>query len=247
MEFCVMKPTAETFSELQKAYDHFNQALFDNKLPGCLLSLQRIKRTMGYFSSKRFTNANGRVIDEIAVNPEYFAVVPLLEVMQTLAHEMVHQWQHRHGQPGRARYHNKEWADKMEAIGLMPSDTGKPGGKRTGDCMADYPISEGKFLEACKSLLTKQFKIIWFDRYPPRRTATVEAVALDNDDHVAGLDETEFTIPANSGTLALAEQNPDENKSHRKKYKCVKCRINLWGKPNLNVICGECNTQLEES
>lgn len=241
-----MKPTAETFSELQKAYDHFNHTLFESKLPGCLLSLQRIKRTMGYFSSKRFTNANGRMLDEIAVNPEYFAVVPLLEVMQTLVHEMAHQWQHHHGTPGRARYHNKQWGDMLESIGLMPSHNGKPGGKRTGDHMADYPIAGGKFLEACKTLLTKQFKIVWFDRYPPRRSATVEAEALDTDEPVAELDEIEFTIPANAGTLALAEEGANSNKSHRNKYKCLNCDINLWGKPKLKVICGTCNTAFKE-
>ena len=53
---------------------------------------------------------------------------------------MVHLWQHHRGTPGRGRYHNQEWAEKMIEIGLMPTDTGKPGGRITGDHMAD-PIS----------------------------------------------------------------------------------------------------------
>ena len=40
--------------------------------------------------------------------------------MATLVHEMIHQWQEDHGHPPRRCYHNAEWADKMEAIGLMP-------------------------------------------------------------------------------------------------------------------------------
>lgn len=242
-----MKPTYATFSELQKAYDHFNEALFDSKLPGCLLSLQRIKRTMGYFSSKRFTNSQGSVIDEIAVNPEYFAIVPLLEVMQTLAHEMVHQWQHHFGRPGRARYHNTEWADKMEAVGLMPSHTGKAGGKRTGDHMADYVIADGAFVQACKSLLTKQFKIVWFDRYPPRRSA-IAALEEGDDGHeeLAELNEMDFTIPINTESLSMAAPDENKNKTNRHKYNCVNCEINLWGRPKINVICGTCNTPLVE-
>ena len=72
---------------------------------------------------------------------------------------MVHQWQAHHGTPGRGRYHNDEWADKMERIGLMPSSTGQPGGRRTGDHMADYAIEGGRFLKACKELVTEEFRI----------------------------------------------------------------------------------------
>ena len=148
-----MKPTTETYSELQQAYDAFNQALFDGILPNCLITLQREKHTCGYFSSGRFASVDGKLTDEIAINPSYFAVTPIIEVLQTLVHEMAHLWQYHFGNPGRGRYHNKEWADKMESIGLMPSSTGKPGGAKTGDCMADYAIEGGLFLQSCNCLL----------------------------------------------------------------------------------------------
>lgn len=164
-----MKPTPETYDDLQSAYDKFNQSLFDGKLPECLITLQREKNTCGYFSSARFTNKDGVKIDEIAINPSFFAVTPVVEVMQTLVHEMCHLWQFHFGQPGRGRYHNAEWADKMEAIGLMPSSTGKPGGKKTGDCMADYAIQGGRFFYACKELLENgKIQLPWRDLYPPR-------------------------------------------------------------------------------
>ncbi|WP_162721499.1 SprT-like domain-containing protein, partial [Escherichia coli] len=82
-----------------------------------LLHLQREKQTYGYFSPERFVNSQGTRTDEIAMNPAYFAVCPPEEIMQTLCHEMCHLWQHHFGKPGRRGYHNKEWADFMEAIG----------------------------------------------------------------------------------------------------------------------------------
>lgn len=103
------------------------------------------------------------------MNPAYFAVCPPEEIMQTLCHEMCHLWQHHFGKPGRRGYHNKEWADFMEAIGLMPSSTGAPGGARTGDKMADYAIEGGRFLEAYESLMTDDYRISWMDRFPSRR------------------------------------------------------------------------------
>jgi len=42
-------PTHETYTELQLVFDTFNQRLFDGVLPPCLLTLQREKRTFGYF------------------------------------------------------------------------------------------------------------------------------------------------------------------------------------------------------
>ena len=46
-----------------------------------------------------------------------------------------------------------EWAKKMEAIGLMPSKTGLPGGEKTGQKMTHYIIPDGLFIKNCQQLL----------------------------------------------------------------------------------------------
>ncbi|MDV5717555.1 SprT-like domain-containing protein [Enterobacter hormaechei] len=93
------RATERAYSELQQAFDFYNQRLFDGELPDCLITFQRGKNTMGYFSYRRFVAADGsgRMIDEIALNPEYFPVYPLIEVMQTLVHEQCHMWQYHYG------------------------------------------------------------------------------------------------------------------------------------------------------
>lgn len=243
-----MKPTVETYAELQLAYDTFNRRLFDNQLPECLITLQREKRTYGYFSAERFGNRHGDTVDEIALNPTYFAVVPLVEIMQTLAHEQCHLWQHHRGSPGRGRYHNGEWADKMESIGLMPSSTGQPGGKRTGDAVADYAIEGGLFLQVCRELLTQDYKISWYDRFAPPEVvkAGQNSFGLSLDLPASGA-----SIPATSG-IKLAITSADTpatagagNKSNRSKYTCS-CDISVWGKPGLNINCGECGQAFVE-
>ncbi|HBL4937193.1 TPA: SprT-like domain-containing protein, partial [Escherichia coli] len=102
------RATERAYSELQQAFDFYNQRLFDGELPDCLITFQRGKNTMGYFSYRRFVAADGsgRMIDEIALNPEYFPVYPLIEVMQTLVHEQCHMWQYHYGNPSRKTYHN---------------------------------------------------------------------------------------------------------------------------------------------
>ncbi|TDR30239.1 SprT-like domain-containing protein [Hydromonas duriensis] len=242
-------PTKQAYDELQWAYDTFKQKLFGGQLPYCLITLQREKNTCGYFSAKRFANQSGVVTDEIAINPSYFAVSPLIEIMQTLVHEMVHLWQFHFGKPGRGRYHNKEWADKMERIGLMPSSTGQPGGAKTGDSMADYAIEGGLFLKTCAGLLDEHFKLSWYDRFPP----SVAVVSGQNcyANQLQGLPNEATLLIANNSN-AMVEPRPQPQTIHeptdvkqtRVKYTCD-CDINIWAKPNIQVRCCECNGMFE--
>ncbi len=238
-----MEPTATTYAELRLAYEHFNATLFGGQLPDCLLTLQREKRTYGYFSAARFGNREGQTTDEIAMNPEYFAVIPLIEILQTLAHEMCHLWQAHFGTPGRGRYHNHEWADKMEGIGLMPSDTGQPGGRRVGDRMADYVIPGGRFsAEVSQLLVHHDFAVTWYDRFTPAAPLHPVATASALWPMVsAGL-----AVPAEQGVLISPQLPPASapNRSNRDKYTCPGCRMNVWGKPALRIACVSCGLEL---
>lgn len=89
----MQSPTVETYTELQAAYTWYNERLFDGRLPFCLITYQREKRTMGYFSGARWASRKGGRTDEIAINPWYFGTRPIEEVLSTLVHEMVHLWQ----------------------------------------------------------------------------------------------------------------------------------------------------------
>lgn len=61
---------------------------------------------------------------------------------------MCHLWQHVFEKPSRTGYHNNEWAKKTQAVGLMPSSTGKNGGHITGQKISNYPIEDGVFMKA---------------------------------------------------------------------------------------------------
>lgn len=159
-----MKPTEEAYSQFQYLYDYFNRELFSDELPDCIITLQRTKKIRGYFSKSRFVAINNnKLVDEIALNPALFIVLPTKEIFQTMAHEMVHQWQFHFGKPSRSSYHNKECASKMESIGLMQSDTRREGGKKTGQNMGDYIIPGSAMDNASRKLLEDGFEIKWSD------------------------------------------------------------------------------------
>lgn len=277
------RPTEQAYAELQQAYDFYNDELFEGKLPPCLITFQREKRTMGYFSQNRWVSRKKQEggeeevgqrprlavesADEIALNPEYFAVIPLVEILQTICHEMTHCWQLHFGTPSRSCYHNTEWANKMESIGLMPSDTGEPGGKKTGQAMADYVIPGGKFYLATQRLLASGFIVSWFDRFParlpttylpPASPAIMAGAWIENTAEPAEDDFPELSAIMTAAFTAPVALQPDlqqemkereqENRSNRSKYECSSCsQVSVWGRPGLKIKCVDCDKILEEA
>lgn len=209
-------PTASAYGFLQAAFDHFNKRLWSGNLPGCLITLTNKARAMGYFAPNRYGKLDPECqtaepeIDEIALNPAYFIGHPAQEAMQTLVHEMCHLWQQRCGTPPRRGYHDKEWAAEMRRVGLMPSSTGKPGGKQTGQNIADYAIEGGLFLVA-------------FGEF---------------------MDSHETELYADLGRQLQVETEQEKPKS-KVKFTCPKCQQNAWGKPDLNILCGDCECRME--
>lgn len=157
-----MKPTKETYIQLDHAYSFFNKKLFKDELPGCMITLQRKRGTYGYFWGDTWSAAKGKQLtDEIALNPDSFHSRSLKEVLATLVHEMCHLQQHHFGKPSLNGYHNKEWAFLMELVGLTPTDTGRVGGKKTGQKVTHLINKGGRFDQACTQLLDKGFTIPW--------------------------------------------------------------------------------------
>jgi predicted SprT family Zn-dependent metalloprotease len=159
-------PTEQAYAELKAAYRFYNRALFNDELPFCLITFQRKPRTGGYFSSKRFENQTGTETDEIALNPRFFKAWGSVEgILSVLVHEMVHLWQFHYGKPGRGRYHNVEWGNKMESLGLLPTSTGKPGGERVGQRVSHYIIPGGLFERATTALIDYGLTVSWRDKF----------------------------------------------------------------------------------
>lgn len=144
--------TSAEYGSLQYAFDNLNRDLFGGQLPQTLITLNRHPKARGYFKAESFHSrkVTDAVTHEIALNPDTFEDRTDEEILSTLAHEMCHLWQQEFGTPPRRCYHDREWAAKMEEIGLCPSDTAAPGGKRTGQHVSHYIIEGGAFAEVIK-------------------------------------------------------------------------------------------------
>jgi len=208
-------PTKAQFTALENAYDYFNTVLFSGELPPIFLNLSRKSKAAGFAAPKRWTDTKGVTsIHEISINP--IILDQTVEyIFATLVHEMCHTWQFDFGKTSRNGYHNKQWADKMLAVGLIPSSTGEPGGKMTGQNMSDYPQENGRFLQALDKM-PKEFLLPF---------KSIEGVGL--------------TLGAGGGVT-----KEGSSKKTKTKYTCPECEVNAWGKDSLNLRCEDCDAVL---
>jgi hypothetical protein len=237
----VLNPTSQTYDNLLLAFRFMNEELFGGILPPCLITLQREKKTYGYFSGGRFKNAsdNSKTTDEIALNPTYFRFDGRDDrgVISTLVHEMAHLWQHHYGKPGRGRYHNDKWAAKMKEIGLIPSSTGQSGGKETGDRMSHYIEENGAFARAYTDLLVQEFRLEWIEPIEP----TIEDVPVPKPPRKSPEPDSNKSLPySEPQDFEDDPQPPQPDRSNRLKYTCPGCNLNAWAKPGANLVCGDC-------
>lgn len=240
-------PTTDLYGQLQWLTDHFNRALFDGQLPFTVITLQRSAHTAGHFSDSRWRHVNGTSVSELALNPTYFAHRPLLAMCQTVVHELCHLWQKMNGSASRHGYHNGVWAKKMEDIGLMPSSTGRPGGARTGQKMADYPIEGGAFLVACEDLVTAEFALHWIDQ-GQRSPAACRSIP-DDDAGVIGRVSERLLIPLGNlfPDINTPPARPTSSQKRKTKYQCPICLAKVWGKQGLAITCSDCGMAFEEA
>jgi hypothetical protein len=153
--------TKTQFIQLDGLFDYYNKELFDGKLNDCMINMNR-EKGLGFFSPERWVDTDKQKesgIHEISLNPDRLDRKEI-EWHSTLVHEMVHLWQNDFGDPSRKGYHNKQWADKMQEIGLIPTDTGEPGGKKTGQAMTHYIADNGPFVKAFNALKEKNIKYL---------------------------------------------------------------------------------------
>ena len=219
-------PTMIQYAEFNQAFDYLNSALFGGELPKVLVTFSRKPRMLGYYSPDRWERTNNPedVAGEISFNPDTFESRTAKDVLSTLAHEMAHCWQSKFGAPSRAGYHNVQWGTKMESIGLMPSNTGAEGGGKTGQQMTHYIIEEGPFAEAATDLLALGWGIQYVDR-AGRFTAA------------PGPGPGPGPAPVKGTPKGKAAPT-------RAKFVCPGCKAAAWGKPGLNLLCGDCQVAM---
>ncbi|MEO0960388.1 MAG: SprT-like domain-containing protein [Pseudomonadota bacterium] len=219
-------PTGEAAAFWMMIYTIMNRCLFGGQLPRCMITLERKGNAYGYFRPHAFQNLEGTTAHQIALNPACFTAFGDVEAYQTLAHEMCHLWReefgprNKNGSTGTPGYHCRHWVRKMEEIGLIPSHTGKPGGRKTGYQVADYLKEGGPLDLLIRQILIHGLRIDW--RHPLISQRHTEA----GDEAVAGT------------------RTRGPRRRTRAKFSCPHCQQNARAKPKAKLICGVCHVPM---
>ena len=226
-----VQPTEEAYSDILLAFAWFNDRLFEGQLSAPMITFARKPRMLGAFCPRRFESKSGIIAHEIILNPHYLSQREDFESLSTLVHEMAHQWREDFGPEsarGRTRrngYHDEAWAACMERLGLMPSSTGEPGGKRTGSRVSHFIVEGGRFDRAARGLIARGFVIRWHERIAP--------AASKGRTHEPGLEPE-------TSQAAKGRRSKD-----RLKFTCPDCGLNAWAKPSAQLKCCPCNQILK--
>jgi predicted SprT family Zn-dependent metalloprotease len=209
--------TLKLFGALQNAYNYFKKHLFKDKLSHVVLTLNRRTKSAGYYMHSAWVDEIDIILPEININPEMLRR-GIKRVMSTLVHELCHHYQYLHGQPGRGRYHNKEFAKIMMHVGLICSDTGMPGGKQTGDRITHYITPNGPF---------EQF----FDAMPKEYL-----IPFKSHEHTR--------LFRNGGGCIRVDTDNNLDSKNKVKFMCLNCGCAAWGKPALHISCDDCHIRM---
>lgn len=226
-----MAITHQQFNTIGDLFDYYNNELFNNELPQCLVSIARHKGAHGFFTWDRWQDKENNLIHEIALNPDTMHRADA-EWHSTLVHEMCHLWQQTLGDKVRKAYHNKQFAAKMEEVGLMTSTTGAPGGKRTGQSMTHYIMDGGPFRAAFDAIEADELHNLKLP-YAPARPKMAETKVT------AGGSESE-------GDGEGGDSEPKSKSGVKVKYSCS-CGYNVWGKSGLKINCDDCEESFKEA
>ena len=250
----IMKSKIPVYKELQQAYEFYNNELFDNYLPECIITLEKTMKYIGYFEADSYRenkeNGEGGKKHEIRMSSEYFAVRPIEMTLSTVVHEMCHMYCHILKIGGRRGYHNKDWAETMERVGLIPSDTGLKDGKKTGDKMSHYIAENGLFEIKTKKIIKNGFILplvavlmndvvcYTYDEAKEKAVPGKQNVFLDEENNeVKG--KPVLCGTDNGGKDIVKILIEKKSAKTRSLYIC-KCKNKVYGKTGLSMKCNDC-------
>ena len=207
-------------SALEAGFDYLNQRFYDAELPRPVIVISEgaKARAMGWFTYYKPWHLKGTEVTacELNVASDYLDR-SFEEVVNTLAHEMVHCYNYKHDIKDCARSgsrHNKKFKESAEAHGMVwnpPTDD---------DSKADY-----KRVGYARVSLSEEFK----DEVCEALSGLKDALVLYRDKRKAG----EKTVKAGKGKAGVI------------KYMCPCCGNSVRATKEVRIACMECDEIME--
>ena len=141
----------------------YYKMLFDVELPDCMITLGTDHEESNFFKPKAWIDKSNKLslISNIILNPVIIGHKSI-DWHIAIVLGMVHLKQYLYGNPGRRGYHNLEYAKMAEKAGIIMSDTGMPGGMKTGEKLLQYVPADSPLEKAYKNHPDKYIRYVSF-------------------------------------------------------------------------------------
>ena len=201
--------TSRTAGYLEKLHRKLNERYFDNKLSEPIITIQTAKDSYGHITcGKVWKSARGEHF-EINISANYLQR-DIVEIVCTLLHEMVHQYNLENGIKDTSRgttYHNRKFKEEAEKRDLIITKHTSYGWTITEptEALIDFCIQEG-----LEDILMGKSSYTW--------TGT----------------------PGTGTTPPKGTPGTSTGKSSTRKYICPQCGNSFRATKDLNVLCIDC-------
>lgn len=214
-------PTRAMMDALEGAFDHFNERLFERRLPPLFLTTSRShnRRVLGFFTPESWAGPEGFVW-ELSLTPRCTSM-GARDVLSVLVHEMAHELDELQGTtPKSPGWHGKAWFKIMRDVGLEP----KPNG-RSRVSVSHAIIEGGRFARAYESL--PAWVVLPFK-------STEAGACIVPEVPEGEVEEGPVELVATKTGL-------------RARYLCPGCATTMRGPFGRKLICGDCGVEYIET
>ena len=248
-EVCTLKNASKrlvtSIEELGRLYDFLNKEFFESALSKPVITIMPEERkrhdvrVLGWFTEyKVWTEKNGERAYELNVTADY-ADRSLLEIAETLLHEMAHQYAREHNIDDCSRagtYHNKNYAKIASDHGLIVTKNEKYGFSITRLTLeAEQVVSRFEFGEDLiyrRQTLDQEEVLDIIEKQVPENTPDRDAVIQD------------LYLGVCEGKYRVTKDGVKPKKSSTRKYICPSCGMSVRATRVVNVECGDCDIVL---
>lgn len=215
------RPTESQFSAYQSMFDYFNQKLWAGRLPQVILNLSRMSKAHGFFAPSRWSGSAA-------------STNSLLDVLEGRQTELMHEISLNPDTLSR---------EPLAVISTLVHEMCHLERQITGKA----PRGGYHDKQWAEMMLAVGLTPVSYDK-----PGTMLGQKVSHEIEAGGAFErafnampTDFLLPFSH--VAIVDKVKKKKKAASKtKYTCSGCESNIWGKPSLVVMCGDCSDDDDE-
>ena len=219
----------DIYRQIQTAINEIENTFFTSKgkkgFPPLVMAIDNKCKSVviAYVQTESlYDKKNCKKLQYLGINPQYLDR-DLKEVLATIAHELCHVYENEYIHIPRNGYHDKKWEDLLKGCGLEPKYMNKS--KTSVSTVIPDNSCFTDFVDIFRQKYDKDSMFFNVVSYSQKYEKSMTDDSTDRADN--------------------ADKPMKKYNRNKIKYVCPSCSSKVWGKPNLNILCSDCNEKFE--